>query len=81
MNAAKSLYIKIGGSAARVGLGSLRGWGIDLRNPHTRKAGPGRQGVHVQGPSLLARTTPRTRPHWHFDSFIPTRHRAYVAGE
>ena len=47
MNAAQKLYIKIGGSAARVGLGSLRGWGIDLRNPHTRKAGPGRR--HQQG--------------------------------
>ena len=47
MNAAQKLYIKIGGSAARVGLGSLRGWGIDLRNPHTRKAGPGRR--HIQG--------------------------------
>ena len=81
MNAAQKLYIKIGGSAARVGLGSLRGWGIDLRNPHTRKAGPGRQGVHVQGPSLLARTTPRTRPHWQLHSILPSRRKAFIAGE
>lgn len=81
MNAAQKLYIKIGGSAARVGLGSLRGWGIDLRNPHTRKTGPGRMGVHVQGPSLLTRTTPRTRPNWHLHSAMPSRHRAFVAGE
>ena len=57
MNAAQKLYVKIGGSAARVGLGSLRGWGIDLRNPHTRKAGPGRKAVHVQGPSCYSSRT------------------------
>lgn len=49
MNAAQKLYVKIGGTAVRVGLGSLRGWGIDLRNPHTRKTGPGRKAVHVAG--------------------------------
>ena len=81
MNAAQKLYIKIGGSAARVGLGSLRGWGIDLRNPHTRKAGPGRRGVHVQGPSLLARTTPRTRPYRQLHSILPSRRNAFIAGE
>ena len=81
MNAAQKLYIKIGGSAARVGLGSLRGWGIDLRNPHTRKTGPGRRGVHVQGPSLLARTTPRTRPHCQLHSILPSRRNAFIAGE
>ena len=47
MNAAQKLYGKIGGSAVRAGLGSLRGWGIDLRNQHTRKTGPGRR--HIQG--------------------------------
>ena len=80
MNAAQKLYIKIGGSAARVGLGSLRGWGIDLRNPHTRKAGPGRKCVHVQGPSLLARTTPRTRPYWQLHSILSSRRKAFIAG-
>ena len=81
MNAAQKLYIKIGGSACGVGLGSLRGWGIDLRNPHTRKTGPGRQPAHVQGPSLLARTTPRTRPHWQLHSGWPSLHEAFIAGE
>lgn len=81
MNAAQKLYIKIGGSGARVGLGSLRGWGIDLRNPHTRKAGPGRQGVHVQGTSLRAKTTPRTRPNWHAHILSSASHNAFVAGE
>ena len=82
-NAAQNLYAALGGSAVKAAMGSLRGWGIDLRNPHTRKAGPGRQAVHVQGPSLLARTTPRTRPHWHghLHSAMPSRHRAFVAGE
>ena len=47
MNAAQKLCVKIGGTATTVGLGSLRGWGIDLRNPHTRKTGPGRR--HQQG--------------------------------
>ena len=81
MNAAQKLYLKIGGIASRGGLGSLRGWGIDLRNPHTRKAGPGRRGVHVQGPSLLARTTPRTRPYWQLNSVLPSRRNAFIAGE
>ena len=81
MNAAQKLYIKIGGSAARVGLGSLRGWGIDLRNPHTRKTGPGRKGVHVQGPSLRVGTTPRTRPYWQLHSIVPSRRNAFIAGE
>lgn len=43
MNAAQKLYGSIGGTAVVAELGSLRGWGIDLRNPHTRKAGPGRR--------------------------------------
>lgn len=47
MNAAQKLYASIGGTAIKAALGSLRGWGIDLRNPHTRKAGPGRK--HAQG--------------------------------
>ena len=47
MNAAQKLYDKIGGTAIVVCFGSLRGRGIDLRNPHTRKTGPGRR--HVQG--------------------------------
>ena len=81
MNAAQKLYNKIGSSAARVGLGSLRGWGIDLRNPHTRKTGPGRKAVHVQGPSLLARTTPRTRPHCQLHSVFSDRHFGFIAGE
>ena len=81
MNAAQKLYIKIGGSAARVGLGSLRGWGIDLRNPHTRKAGPSRQGVHVQGTGLRARTTPRTRPNWQLNSVFSDRRNGFIAGE
>ena len=81
MNAAKKLYIKIGGSASRVALGSRRGWGIDLRNPHTRKTGPGRKAAHVQGPSLLARTTPRTRPHWQIHSFWNSLRNAFIAGE
>ena len=81
MNAAQKLYIKIGGSAARVGLGSLRGWGIDLRNPHTRKTGPGRKAVHVQGPSLLARITPRSRPYRQLHSILPSRRNAFIAGE
>ena len=81
MNAAQKLYVKIGGTATTVGLGSLRGWGIDLRNPHTRKAGPGRKGVHVQGPSLLSKTTPRTRPYWQLHSVLPSRRHAFIAGE
>ena len=81
MNAAQKLYIKIGGSAARVGLGSLRGWGIDLRNPHTRKTGPGRRGVHVQGTSLRARTTPRTCHYWQQRTVVPSRRNAFTAGE
>ena len=79
MNAAQKLYIKIGGSAARVGLGSLRGWGIDLRNPHTRKAG--RRRVHVQCPSLLARTTPRTHPYGQLPSVFSDRYNGFIAGE
>lgn len=47
MNAAQKLYASIGGAARKAALGSWRGWGIDLRNPHTRKAGPGRK--HAQG--------------------------------
>lgn len=47
MNAAQKLYASIGGTAVKAAFGSLRGWGIDLRNPHTRKAGPGRR--HAQG--------------------------------
>ena len=81
MNAAQKLYASIGGTAVKAALGSLRGWGIDLRNPHTRKAGPGRKGVHVQGPSLLSKTTPRTRPHWQLHSMLPARRRAFIAGE
>ena len=81
MNAAQKLYIKIGGSAIKAAMGSLRGWGIDLRNPHTRKTGPGRKGVHVQGPSLLARTTPRTRPHWQLHSSFPSNRNAFIAGD
>ena len=81
MNAAQKLYASIGGTAAKAALGSLRGWGIDLRNPHTRKAGPGRVGVHVQGPSLLARTTPRTRPNWQIRSVLPSRRNGFIAGE
>ena len=81
MNAAQKLYTKIGGSAARVGLGSLRVWGIDLRNPHTRKTGPGRKATHAQGPSLLARTTPRTRPNWQLHSVCSDRHYGFIAGE
>ena len=81
MNAAQKLYASIGGAAVKVARGSLRGWGIDLRNPHTRKAGPGRKAAHVQGPSLLARTTPRTRPHRQIHSILPSRRNAYIAGE
>lgn len=81
MNAAQKLYASIGGTAVKAAGGSLRGWGIDLRNPHTRKAGPGRKGVHVQGPSLLSKTTPRTRPHWQLHSMLPSRRRAFIAGE
>ena len=47
MNAAQKLYAHIGGTAFKAAVGSLRGWCIDLRNPHTRKAGPGRR--HSQG--------------------------------
>lgn len=47
MCAAQKLYGSIGGTAVKAELGSLRGWGIDMRNPHTRKAGPGRR--HHQG--------------------------------
>lgn len=47
MNAAQKLYGSIGGTAVRAELGSLRSCGIDLRNPHARKAGPGRR--HQQG--------------------------------
>lgn len=81
MNAAQKLYASIGGTAVKAAFGSLRGWGIDLRNPHTRKAGSGRKGVHVQGPSLLSKTTPRTRPHWQLHSMLPSRRRAFIAGE
>ena len=81
MNAAQSLYIKIGGRAVKVAFGSPRGWGADLRNPHTRKTGPGRKASHAQGPSLLARTTPRTRPHRQLRSIVPSRRRAFIAGE
>ena len=49
MNAAQKLYASIGGTAVKAAFGSLRGWGIDLRNPHTRKTGPGRKPVHVKG--------------------------------
>ena len=81
MNAAQKLYRKIGGSAANAARGSWRSWGIDLRNPHTRKAGPGRKAAHVQGPSLRAKTTPRTRPHWQIHSRVPSRRNAFIAGE
>ena len=81
MNAAQKLYGSIGGTAVVAELGSLRGRGIDLRNPHTRKTGPGRKGVHVQGISLRAKTTPRTRPYWQLRSVLPERQRAFVAGE
>lgn len=47
MNAAQKLCGSIGGTAVVAELDSLRGWGIGMRNPHTRKAGPGRR--HVQG--------------------------------
>ena len=80
MNAAQKLYAANGGSAIKAAMGSLRGWGIDLRNPHTRKAGPGRKGVHVQGTSLRARTTPRTRPNWQLHSILPSRRKAFIAG-
>lgn len=36
-------------------LGSLRGCGIDMRNPHTRKAGPGRR--HQQGQACYSSRT------------------------
>ena len=49
MNAAQKLYGSIGGTAVKAAMGSLRGWGIDLRNPHTRKSGPGLKAVHVKG--------------------------------
>lgn len=81
MNAAQKLYASIGGTAAKAAFGSLRGWGIDLRNPHTRKAGSGRKGVHVQGPSLLSKTTPRTCPSWWGTSVFSFRRMAYKAGE
>ena len=81
MNAAQKLYIKIGGSGRDAGLGSWRGWGIDLRNPHTRKAGPGRKAGHVQGTSLRANTTPRTRPYVQLHSIVPSRRKAFIAGE
>lgn len=80
MNAAQKLYASIGGTAVKAAFGSLRGWGIDLRNPHTRKAGPGRVGMHVQGDNLRSLTTPRTRPHWHHHSMISARRNAYRAG-
>ena len=54
MNAAQNLYVAIDGRAIKAAMGSLRGWGIDLRNPHTRKTGPGRKAVHVQGPSCYS---------------------------
>lgn len=47
MNAAQKLYASIGGTAVKAELGSLRCRGIDLRNHHARKAGPGRR--HQQG--------------------------------
>ena len=81
MNTAQKLYVSIGGTAVKAASGSLRGWGIDLRNPHTRKTGPGRRGVHVQGTSLRARTTPRTRPNWQLNSIVPSRRKAFIAGE
>ena len=81
MNAAQKLYASIGGTAVKVAFGSLRGWGIDLRNPHTRKAGPGRKGKHKQGPSLLSRLTPRTRPYWHLLSAFAQRRRDFIAGK
>ena len=81
MDAAQKLYASIGGAAVKAACGSLRGWGIDLRNPHTRKAGPGRRGVHVQGPSLLARTTPRTHPYVPLHSIVSSRRKAFIAGE
>lgn len=81
MNAAQKLYASIGGTAVKAAFGSLRGRGIDLRNPHTRKTGPGRKGAHVQGLSLLARTTPRTRPNWQLHSILPSRRNAFIAGE
>ena len=81
MNAAQSLYASIGGAAVKVAFGSLRGRGLDLRNPHTRKAGPGRKGVHVQGPGLLSKTTPRTRPHWQLHSIVAARRNGFIAGE
>ena len=72
MNAAQKLYAAIGGTAVKAALGSLRGWGIDLRNPHTRKAGPGRKGVHVQGLSLWGRAGPR---------IFADRRNGFIAGE
>ena len=42
---------------------------------------PGRRGVHVQGPSLLARTTPRTRPNWQRNSVFSYRRNGFIAGE
>ncbi len=55
MDAAQKLYGSIGGTAVVAELGSLRGWGIDLRNPHTRKAGPGRR--HQQGQACYSSRT------------------------
>ena len=57
MNAAQKLYASIGGTAAKAAFGSLRGWGIDLRNPHTRKNGPGRKAVHVAGARCYSSVT------------------------
>lgn len=55
MNAAQKLYASIGGIAVKAELGSLRCWGIDLRNPHARKAGPGRR--HQQGQTCCSSRT------------------------
>lgn len=55
MNAAQKLYGSIGGTAVRAELGSLRCRGIDLRNPHARKAGPGRR--HQQGQACYSNGT------------------------
>lgn len=76
MNAAQQFYAALGAPFM-----SLRGRGLDLRNPHTRKAGPGRKGKHKQGPSLLSRLTPRTRQYWQLRSVLDYRRNGFIAGE
>lgn len=41
MNLAQRIYFGLGAYA--VAFGSMRGYGLDLRNPHHREAGPGRK--------------------------------------